>query len=93
MVKYVKWIEIFKLYNRKKIKNEKVLYIFTIISILIAVGISLIIPQVNVENEKYIESNIEVINGGDLNINVGKNPQKEFDEKLIELKNEGIKNV
>ena len=91
MVRYVKWIEIFKLYNTKKIKKEKVLYIFTIISILIAVSISLIIPQVNLENEKYIESNIEIINGGDLNINVAENPQKEFDEKLIALKNEGVK--
>lgn len=86
----MKWVEIFKLYNLKQIKKEKILFLFATISILIATTISLIIPQVSLANERYIEKNIEIINGGDLSINLNGDVSKEFQEKISEFKNRGL---
>lgn len=48
-------------------KKEKILFIFTTLSILIATSISIIIPIVNLENQSYVELNIKEINGGEIN--------------------------
>ncbi|MBU5227150.1 hypothetical protein KQI36_10910 [Clostridium senegalense] len=87
----MKWVEIFKIYSLKQIKKEKILFIFTAISILIATSISSIIPQVSLENKRHIEKNIEQINGGDLSINLMGGMSKELNEKLNEFKNKGFK--
>ena len=85
----MKWLIIFKVYSLKKIKEDKVLFLFTAISILIATSISLIIPVINIENEKFIESNIEKINDGDLSIVLKGEQPSSFYEKLEEAKNAG----
>lgn len=51
---------------------------FTSISIFIATNISLIIPQVNLENERFIENNIGKLNGGDLFIDLMGEQQESF---------------
>ena len=85
----MKWLIIFKVYSLKKIKEDKVLFLFTAISILIAISISLIIPAINIENEKFIESNIEKLNDGDLSIVLKGEQPSSFYEKLEEAKNAG----
>jgi|GEM_PF-1982551 len=86
----MKWVEIFKIYCLKQIKKEKILFIFTTLSILIATSISIIIPVVNLENQSYMELNIKEINGGDLSIGINGEKTKEFEDKLTELKNRGL---
>lgn len=86
----MKWIDIFKIYSLKKIKTDKLLFIFTAISILISTSISLIIPVMNVENQKYIEDNLIKINGGDLSIVIRGNQPNEFYYKLNEIKEENF---
>lgn len=86
----MRWIEIFKIYNLKLLKKEKVLFLFTTLSILITVTISLVIPQINLENTKYLENNIRKINGGDLNISLRGEQTKEFQDKIQELKTKDL---
>ena len=87
----MKWLEIFKIYSLKQISKEKILFIFTSLSILLATSISIIIPVVNIENERYFESNIKSINGGDLSISITGKQTKKFQDKLLEFKNRGLK--
>lgn len=86
----MKWTDIFKIYSVKKIKKDKTLFLFTAISILIATSISLIIPVINVENQKYIEKNLIKINGGDLSIVIRGNQPNQFYDKLNEIKEENF---
>lgn len=86
----MKWAEIFKIYNLKQIKKEKIIVLFTFISILIATTISLIIPITNLENERYINNNIVEINGGDLSIELLQEKTIGFENKLNELKSRGL---
>lgn len=86
----MRWLEIFKIYNLKLLKKEKVLFLFTTLSILITITISLLIPQINLENSKYLDNNIRKINGGDLSIVLRTDQTKEFQDKIEELKTNGL---
>ena len=86
----MRWIEIFKIYNLKLLKKERLLFLFTTLSILITITISLVIPQINLENTRYLENNIRKINGGDLNISLRGEQTKEFQDKIQELKTKGL---
>ncbi|SFB40451.1 ABC transporter permease [Clostridium frigidicarnis] len=86
----MRWLEIFKIYNLKLLKKEKVLFLFTTLSILITITISLVIPQINLENSKYLDNNIRKINGGDLSIVLRIDQTKEFQDKIEELKTNGL---
>ena len=86
----MRWLEIFKIYNLKLLKKEKVLFLFTTLSILITITISLVIPQINLENSKYLDNNIRKINGGDLSIVLRTDQTKEFQDKIEELKTNGL---
>lgn len=90
MVKSMKWVEIFNIYCLKQIKKEKILFLFTTISILIATSISIIIPVVNLENQSYVELNIKEINGGDLSIVINGEKTKGVEDKLTDFKNRGL---
>ena len=86
----MRWLEIFKIYNLKLLKKEKVLFLFTTLSILITITISLVIPQINLENSKYLDNNIREINGGDLSIISRADQTKKFQDKIEELKTNGL---
>ena len=84
------WFSIFKIYNLKLIKKDKVLLLLTTLSILFTISIALIIPQVQFWNEKYLNDNIYAINGGDLSIVIGGKKKEEFKNKIDELKASGL---
>ena len=42
----MKWSDIFKKYNLQMLRNNKVVNIFMVISVMVAVSISLAIPQI-----------------------------------------------
>ncbi|MGL5577370.1 MAG: hypothetical protein ACRDCW_17670 [Sarcina sp.] len=79
----MKWQTIFRTYSIKRLKKEKLLFLFTAMSILIATTISILIPCINIENEGFIERNIEKVNDGDLSIEF-KGPQPSEFYKLLE---------
>ena len=70
-------------------KKEKVLILLTVISILVASTISLMVPGISIENEKYINKNIEKVNGGDLSIVVNDEISNSFNNELEKLKKSG----
>ena len=82
MVKLMRWFSLFKVYNLKEMKKEKVLILLTVISILVASTISLLVPGTSIENEKYINKNIEKVNGGDLSIVVDDEISNSFNNEL-----------
>lgn len=86
----MKWTDIFKIYNLKKIRVDKILFLFTSISILIATSISLIIPVVNIENQKYTMKNLKTINGGDLSIVLMGEQPENFYKKLDQLEKDNF---
>lgn len=79
----MKWQTIFRVYSIKRLKKEKILFLFTAMSILLATTISILIPCINIENERFIERNIEKVNDGDLSIEL-KGPQSDEFYKLLE---------
>lgn len=62
----MKWFDIFKLYNLKKLKSEKVIFLFISLSIFIITLISLLVPQVTENTKEYMYSSVEKLNGADL---------------------------
>ena len=85
----MRWFSLFKIYNLKEMKKEKVLILLTVISILVASTISLMVPGISIENEKYINKNIEKVNGGDLSIVVNDEISNSFNNELEKLKKSG----
>lgn len=84
------WLSIFKIYNLKKLKKEKVMLLFTMLSILITTTLSIVVPTISANMDKYNKSNVREANGGDLFIKAYYQ-SKAFDEELHKLKNEGYK--
>ncbi|OPJ60742.1 ABC transporter permease [Clostridium oryzae] len=62
------YLNVFRLYNLKKMKKEKLLIFFTLISILITSTLSIVVPIVALNLKNYNENNIKAINGGMLSI-------------------------
>ena len=85
----MKWFNIFKLYNFKILKKEKLIIIFTSLSILITTLISLIVPQITTNMKEYMYSSIKKLNGADLLIQ-GQYPSIKFNTELEKLKSEGL---
>lgn len=84
------WINVFREYNTKKLRSEKMIFIFTALSIFITTLISLLIPQITENNRLYVDNSIKQLNGGDLMIKVDY-PSKDFNNELENLLNEGYK--
>lgn len=80
----MKWIDIFKSYNMQKIKKNKIVGGFIIISIILAVSISLTIPQVSSTLDKSWKKQAYEQNGADLKVEMNFDSTK-FDEKLKEI--------
>ncbi|SHI60126.1 putative ABC transport system permease protein [Clostridium cavendishii DSM 21758] len=81
--------EILKLYNFRKFKKEKILLSFTALSIFIAVLVSLMVPQIAESHKRYMESNIRLLNGGDLKIRT-RYLSNEFNEVIKDAIDKGF---
>lgn len=84
----MKWFNIFKLYNIKKVKSEKLIIVFTALSIFITTLISLIVPQITENTKEYMSSSIKKLNGAELMIQ-GQYPSSKFNKEIDALKSEG----
>ena len=82
------WINVFKLYNLKKIKSEKVVFIFTALSIFLTTLISLLVPQITINNKEVMDRSLREVNGGSLIIQANYSSKK-FNDELEVLKKEG----
>lgn len=83
-------INLFNIYNKKLIKNKKILYFITSLSIFLAVIISLTVPQVAHQSRDYLDNKMIEINGGDLQIQLSRDYSNEkFFEEIEKIKNEG----
>ncbi|HDK7155465.1 TPA: ABC transporter permease [Clostridium botulinum] len=86
----MKWFDVFKLYNLKKLKSEKVILIFTALSIFVTTLISLLVPQIMKNTKEIMDNSIRQLNGGTLRVQV-QYPSKKFNDKIASLKKEGYK--
>ena len=84
------YLNVFKIYNKKLIKKEKLMIIFTALSILLSICITLTVQQFESAGQKFAQNNAVKINGGDLYVQVIGRENKDFDEKVEELKSAGI---
>jgi putative ABC transport system permease protein len=84
----VNWLNIFKTYNLKKIRKEKLLVLFTILTILITTTLSIVVPLISAEMDNFNNQNIRCANGGDLFIKTSYE-SKTFNEEIEKLQNEG----
>lgn len=85
----MEWRTVFKLYNMRKQKSNLLLYLFVMLSVIIAVSISLAIPQIISETERYLTGQVEELNGADLKVEATY-VSSTYDRKLDELKTEGL---
>lgn len=81
--------EIFKLYNLKDLKRNKFSMIFISLSILIAITVSLIIPQIKMDKQKYINNITEKSSSADLMV-VQSFASNKFSEEMKEYENDGL---
>ncbi|ENK1244486.1 ABC transporter permease [Clostridium sporogenes] len=86
----MKWFDVFKLYNLKKLKSEKVVFTFTALSIFITTLISLLVPQITKNTKEIMDNSIKQLNGGDIMVQV-QYPSEKFNDEIESLKKEGYK--
>ncbi|MFV3010751.1 ABC transporter permease [Clostridium botulinum] len=86
----MRWLDVFKLYNLKKLKSEKVVFTFTALSIFITTLISLLVPQITKNTKEIMDNSIKQLNGGDIMVQV-QYPSKKFNDEIESLKKEGYK--
>ncbi|MHC1685213.1 MAG: FtsX-like permease family protein [Clostridiaceae bacterium] len=84
------WLNIFKIYNVRNLKKEKLLLFFTMISILITTTLSIVVPIISTNMDNYNKKSIREANGGDLFIQCPYEA-KVFNEEITKLKEEGAK--
>ncbi|WP_156417412.1 hypothetical protein [Paenibacillus etheri] len=85
----MEWRTVFKLYNTRKQKSNLLLYLFVMLSVVIAVSISLAIPQIISETEHFLTGQVEELNGADLKVEATY-ASSAYDRKLDELKTDGL---
>ncbi len=86
----MKWFNVFKLYNLKKIKSEKIVFTFTALSIFVTTLISLLVPQITKNTKEIMDNSIKQLNGGTVMVQV-QYPSKKFNDEISSLKKEGYK--
>lgn len=87
----MKSTEVFRIYNLKFIKKNKLNTILTVLSVFLCLTVCLVTPVIKYYYEKNINQNIKDINGGDLAIFLRGNESKELKDKVKEKKDEGLK--
>ncbi|GAA0064927.1 ABC transporter permease [Clostridium sp. CTA-1] len=86
----MRWFDVFKLYNLKKLKSEKVVFTFTALSIFVTTLISLLVPQITRNTKEIMDNSIKQLNGGTLMVQV-QYSSKKFNDEISSLKKEGYK--
>lgn len=84
------WFNVFRLYNLKTMKKEKLIIIFTMLSILITSTLSVIVPIISANIKNYNENNARKLNGGDLFVSAFYD-SKSFNDEIDVLKKEEYK--
>lgn len=85
----MEWIKVFRLYNLRMLKSHTLLYGFVMMSIAIAVSISVSIPQIIRETDRAMKDQVAELNGADLKVVVTYESQA-FQQKIKELEQEGL---
>ncbi|WP_234124459.1 FtsX-like permease family protein [Clostridium hydrogenum] len=83
-------INLFKLYNLKKITKDKLILILTMLIIFITTALSIAVPTISQNISNYDKQNIRIANGGDLFIQANY-PSKPFNDELLKIKNQHYK--
>ncbi len=84
------WLNIFKMYNVKRLKKEKLIILFTMLSILITTTLSIVVPTLSANMNDYNKKSVREANGGDLFVKFYYD-SKAFNEETDKLKGEGYK--
>lgn len=84
------WLNIFKIYNMKNLRVEKLILLFTMLSILLTTTLSITVPILCANMNEYNKESIMEANGGDLFIK-SFYESKAFNEEISILKKEGYK--
>ena len=82
------WLNIFKIYNIKNLRKEKLILLFTMLSILITTTLSITVPILSVNMNDYNNKSFKEANGGDLFVK-SFYESKAFNEEIGKLKKEG----
>ncbi|MDP4176768.1 MAG: hypothetical protein Q8900_00315 [Bacillota bacterium] len=82
------WFNLFKTYNLKNFKKEKLILLFTVLSIFITATLSLVVPILSENMSRYNEKSFTQANGGTLFVKADFKSEA-FDEELDKLKGEG----
>ena len=87
----MKFVEVFRIYNLKFIKKNKINTVLTILALFLCLSVCLVTPVINYYYEKNINENIIDINGGDLAVFVRGNESQSFKDKVKEKEDKGLK--
>lgn len=82
--------EVFKIYNKQDMKRNKFPMFIIALSIFLAMLVSLVIPQIQMSKQQYIEKNNENSSKADLMVAVNF-PSTKFEQKITDYEKEGIK--
>jgi len=82
------WLSIFKMYNLKNLKKEKLIILFTMLSILITTTLSITVPTLSANMNNYNNKSFKEANGGDLFVK-RYYESKVFNEEIAKLIKEG----
>lgn len=86
----MKWFDLFKKYQIKKIRESKFSYLVITVSLVISTMIAIAIPLINQSTLLDIEKKAKLINGADIKVETGNIVSKKFVDKINELKRDGI---
>ena len=64
----MEWIKLFRLYNLRMLRSQRLLYGFVMLSVVIAVSIALAIPQIMARTELALNGQAEELNGAGLKV-------------------------
>jgi putative ABC transport system permease protein len=85
----MKYRELFKLYNLKNLNQNKWSMFFIALSIVITMTVSLILPQIRMSKQEYINQAMQESNPADLVVTQSF-PSKSFDKAISTYEQEGI---
>lgn len=82
----MRWFDLFKYYQLRKIKESKFSYFVIIISLIISTMVAIAIPMINKSVINNIDDRSKLIVGADLKVETGSIISKRFADKIDELK-------
>ncbi len=88
-VRSLEWIKLFRLYNLRMLRSQRLLYGFVMLSVVIAVSIALAIPQIMARTEQALNGQAEEMNGAGLKVEA-EYESRAFREAVEKLREEGI---